>query len=109
MSMPYRRLGRSGLKVSLLSLGSWITFGPQLNDDLAKRCVESAYEGGVNYFDNAEAYGGGESEQIMGRALRSLGWKRHEYVVSSKFFWGIHNAPNMRSTLNRKYLMQAID
>ena len=109
MSMPYRRLGRSGLKVSLLSLGSWVTFGPQLDGDLAVRCLEAAHEGGVNFFDNAESYASGESEAIMGRAFKLLGWARHEYVVSSKFFWGIHDAPNMRATLNRKYLMQAID
>jgi len=109
MSMPYRRLGRSGLKVSLLSFGSWVSFGSQLDDDLVVRCMEAAREGGVNFFDNAESYEDGESEAIMGRAIRTLGWARHEYVVSSKFFWGIHDAPNMRHTLNRKYLMQAVD
>jgi aryl-alcohol dehydrogenase-like predicted oxidoreductase len=109
MSMPYRRLGRSGLKVSLLSFGSWVSFGNQLNDDLAVRCLDAAREGGVNFFDNAESYAGGESEAIMGRAIRTLGWARHEYVISSKFFWGIHDATNMRDTLNRKYLMQAVD
>ncbi|MGA3217303.1 MAG: aldo/keto reductase [Acidimicrobiales bacterium] len=107
--MPYRRLGRSGLKVSLLSFGSWVSFGNQLNDELAVRCLDAAREGGVNFFDNAESYAGGESEAIMGRAIKTLGWQRHEYVVSSKFFWGIHDAPNMRNTLNRKYLMQAVD
>ena len=109
MTMPYRRLGRSGLKVSLLSLGSWVTFGPQLDDDLAVRCLEAAREGGVNFFDNAESYAGGQSEAIMGRAFKKLGWERYEYVVSSKFFWGIHDVPNMTHTLNRKYLMQAVD
>jgi voltage-dependent potassium channel beta subunit len=109
MSMPYRRLGRSGLKVSLLSFGSWISFGYQLGDDLAVRCLDAAREGGVNFFDNAEVYAGGESEAIMGRAFRTLGWQRHEYVVSSKFFWGLHETPNMTHTLNRKYLMHAVD
>ncbi len=109
MSMPYRRLGRSGLKVSLLSFGSWISFGNQLDDDLAVRCLEAARAGGVNFFDNAESYAGGQSEAIMGRAFKTLGWERHEYVVSSKFFWGIHDTPNMKNTLNRKYLMQAVD
>ena len=109
MTMPYRRLGRSGLKVSLLSFGSWVTFGPQLDDDLAVRCLEAAREGGVNFFDNAESYAGGQSEAIMGRAFKKLGWERYEYVVSSKFFWGIHDVPNMTHTLNRKYLMQAVD
>ncbi len=109
MSMPYRRLGRSGLKVSLLSFGSWISFGNQLDDNLAVRCLEAARAGGVNFFDNAESYAGGQSEAIMGRAFKTLGWERHEYVVSSKFFWGIHDTPNMKNTLNRKYLMQAVD
>ena len=109
MSMPYRRLGRSGLKVSLLSFGSWISFANQLDDDLAVGCLDAAREAGVNFFDNAESYAGGQSEAVMGRAFKTLGWKRHEYVVSSKFFWGIHNVPNMTHTLNRKYLMQAVD
>ena len=109
MTMPYRRLGRTGLKVSLLSFGSWVTFGPQLGEELAVRCLAAAREGGVNFFDNAESYAGGESEAIMGRALKTLGWPRHEYLVSSKFFWGIHDTLNMRHTLNRKYLMQAVD
>ena len=109
MSMPYRRLGRSGLKVSLLSFGSWVSFGNQLDDDLAVRCLEAAREGGVNFFDNAENYAGGKSEAIMGRAFKTLGWERREYVVSSKFFWGIYDDPNMTNTLNRKYLMQAVD
>jgi voltage-dependent potassium channel beta subunit len=107
--MPYRRLGRSGLKVSLLSFGSWVSFGNQLDDDLAVRCLEAAREGGVNFFDNAENYAGGKSEAIMGRAFKTLGWERREYVVSSKFFWGIYDDPNMTNTLNRKYLMQAVD
>jgi len=109
MSMPYRRLGRSGLKVSLLSFGSWVSFGGQVGDELAVRCLETAREAGVNFFDNAESYAGGESEVIMGKAIRTLGWERHEYVISSKFFWGIHDVPNMKFTLNRKYLMQAVD
>jgi voltage-dependent potassium channel beta subunit len=90
-------------------LGSWVSFGNQLDDDLAVRCVEAAREGGVNFFDNAENYAGGKSEAIMGRAFKTLGWERREYVVSSKFFWGIYDDPNMTNTLNRKYLMQAVD
>ncbi len=107
--MTYRRLGRSGLKVSVLSFGSWVSFKAQLDDDKAMACMEAAYEGGVNFFDNAEVYAGGDSERIMGRALRKLGWPRESYLVSTKFFWGISDHPNMRNTLNRKYLMQAID
>jgi voltage-dependent potassium channel beta subunit len=107
--MEYRRLGRTGLKVSVLSFGSWVTFGPQLDENLAADCLAAAFDGGVNFFDNAESYAGGESERLMGAAIRKLGWGRHEYVVSTKLFWGLHDRPNMKNTLNRKYLMQAID
>jgi voltage-dependent potassium channel beta subunit len=109
MEMEYRRLGRSGLKVSVLSFGSWVTFKSQLDVDKAIDCMDAAYQAGVNFFDNAEAYAGGESERIMGEAIRKLGWPRHSYVVSSKFFWGLHDGPNSRNTLNRKYLTEAID
>ena len=109
MDMEYRRLGRSGLKVSVLSFGSWVTFGPQLDVGLAVDCIAAAREAGVNFFDNAEAYSGGESERIMGKAFERLGWKRNDYVVSTKVFWGLDEGPNMRNTLNRKYLLQAID
>ncbi|HVL81316.1 MAG TPA: aldo/keto reductase [Actinomycetota bacterium] len=107
--MEYRRLGRAGVKVSVLSFGSWVTFKSQLDDGLALECMQAAYEGGVNFFDNAEVYAGGESERIMGRVLAKAGWPRHSYLVSTKFFWGLHDGPNTRNTLNRKYLMQAID
>jgi voltage-dependent potassium channel beta subunit len=108
--MTYRRLGRSGLQVSVLSFGSWVTFDTQLKDDMALECMQAAYDAGSNFFDNAEVYAGGESEAIMGRVIEQLGWARHTYVLSTKFFWGVHgNTPNMRNTLNRKYLMQAID
>jgi voltage-dependent potassium channel beta subunit len=110
MDMPYRRLGRSGLQVSALSLGSWVTFGPQLDGGLAAECMGAAREAGVNFFDNAESYAGGDSERIMGDAIRRLGWARHSYVVSTKLYWGIHgDVVNMKNTLNRKYLSQAID
>jgi len=110
MPMEYRRLGRSGLKVSVLSFGSWVTFGPQLDNNLAADCLAAAKEAGVNFFDNAESYAGGESERIMGAAIRQLGWERWSYVVSTKLYWGIHEGvPNMKNTLNRKYLLQAID
>ncbi|HXZ82159.1 MAG TPA: aldo/keto reductase [Acidimicrobiales bacterium] len=107
--MEYRRLGKSGLRLSVLSLGSWVTFGPQLDIGLAKACLEAARTRGVNFFDNAEQYAGGESERIMGRALAELGWPRYSYVVSTKLFWGIHEDVNTQNTLNRKYLLQAID
>jgi voltage-dependent potassium channel beta subunit len=110
MNMPYRRLGSSGLQVSVLSLGSWVTFGPQLDGGLAAECMDAARQAGVNFFDNAESYAGGESERIMGDAIRRLGWPRHSYVVSTKLYWGIHgDVVNMKNTLNRKYLSQAID
>ena len=109
-AMPYNRLGRSGLKVSALSFGSWVTFGTQVDTTLAKECLTAARDAGVNFFDNAEAYAGGQSEQIMGDAIAELGWERHSYVISTKIFWGIHkDTVNMANTLNRKYLMQAID
>src|SRR4051812_17635942 len=107
--MQYRRLGRSGLKVSVLSFGSGGTFGTQVDTGLAKDCLSAARDAGVNFFDNAESYGGGESERIMGRALAELGWARESYVVSTKVFWGLSDTVNMRNTLNRKYLLQAID
>ncbi len=107
--MIYRRLGRSGLKVSVLSFGSWVSFGPQLDIDRAAACMTEAREHGVNFFDNAEAYAGGESERIMGEVIRTLGWERHSYVISSKFFWGLHDGVNSTNTLNRKYLLEAID
>jgi voltage-dependent potassium channel beta subunit len=109
MSMPYRRLGHSGLQVSALSFGSWVTFGTQVDTGLARECLGTAFEAGVNFFDNAEAYAGGESERIMGQAIAELGWDRQSYVVSTKLFWGLRDEVNMRNTLNRKYLMQAID
>ena len=105
--MEYRRLGRSGLQVSVLSFGSWVSFGAQLDTDAALGCLDVAYQGGMNFFDNAEAYAGGDSERIMGEAIRQLGWPRHSYVISTKLFWGIHGGVNMSNTLNRKYLLQA--
>jgi voltage-dependent potassium channel beta subunit len=110
--MEYRRLGRSGLQVSVLSFGSWVTFGNANQIESAQQaaeCLAAAKEAGVNFFDNAEAYAGGRSETVMGEAFRQLGWARHEYVVSTKLFWGLHEMVNMRNTLNRKYLMQGID
>jgi voltage-dependent potassium channel beta subunit len=107
--MNYRRLGASGLKVSELSFGSWVTYGNQMDAGLARECMAAARDAGVNFFDNAEVYARGQSEVIMGDAFAKLGWRRSSYIVSTKFFWGIHDGPNEKSTLNRKYLMQAID
>ncbi|MEM9695062.1 MAG: aldo/keto reductase [Myxococcota bacterium] len=109
--MEYRRLGTSGLKVSVLSLGSWVTFGRQVSDvdGQAEACMQAAYERGCNFFDNAEVYAKGESERIMGRVLKKVKWPRERYVISTKFFWGLDDGPNLKNTLNRKYLTQAID
>jgi voltage-dependent potassium channel beta subunit len=110
--MRYRRLGRAGLQVSELSLGSWITYANQVNADAAVEMMAAAFDAGVNFFDNAEAYAGGRSEVVMGEALRRLGWPRLNYIVSTKFYWGLAgegNTVNRKNTLNRKYLMQAID
>ena len=107
--MNYRRLGRSGLKVSELSFGSWVTYGNQLDSKAAMECMAAAWDRGVNFFDNAQVYAAGKSEEIMGDALAKLGWPRLKYVVSTKFFWGISDGPNEKSTLNRKYLLDAID
>jgi voltage-dependent potassium channel beta subunit len=106
--MEYRRLGSSGLKVSALSLGSWVTFSNQLDPGLAADCMSAAFDGGVNFFDNAEVYARGESERVMGAALSRLGWAREDFAVSTKFFSGIHEGVNTTETLNRKYLLQAI-
>ena len=108
-TMRYRRLGASGLKVSELSFGSWVTYGNQMGSELARECMAAAHDAGVNFFDNAEVYAKGQSETLMGDALRKLGWRRSSYVVSTKFFWGLSDGPNEKNTLNRKYLMQAID
>jgi aryl-alcohol dehydrogenase-like predicted oxidoreductase len=108
-NMEYRRLGRSGIKVSVLSFGSWVTFDTQVAVDAAVECMQAARDAGCNFFDNAESYAGGRSEEIMGEALRQLGWPRWSYVVTTKLFWGIHDDVNMKNTLNRKYLVQAMD
>ena len=95
--------------MSELSFGSWVTYGNQMDDSLARECMAAAYDAGVNFFDNAEVYAKGESESIMGEVLKELGWRRASYIVSTKFYWGLDDGPNEKNTLNRKYLMQAID
>ena len=107
--MTYRRLGRSGLKVSTLSYGSWVTFGEQQGSAAVRDSMQAAWDGGCNFFDNAEVYAGGRSETLMGEALQQLGWDRETYVISTKFYWGIVDNVNTKFTLNRKYLTQAID
>jgi voltage-dependent potassium channel beta subunit len=110
--MQYRRLGRSGLQVSELSFGSWVTYANQIDVASAREVMAAAFDAGVNFFDNAESYASGQSETVMGDALRQLKWPRLNYVVSTKFYWGLDRVAgpvNGRETLNRKYLMQAID
>ncbi len=110
--MQYRRLGHSGLQVSQLSLGSWVTYHNQVDTGAAREMLAAAMDAGVNFFDNAEVYAGGKSETVMGEAFKALKWPRLNYIVSTKFFWGIDReglAINRRDTLNRKYLSQAID
>ena len=110
--MQYRRLGSSGLRLSTLSLGSWVTYHNQVDQKAAVEMMAAAYDAGVNFFDNAEVYANGRSEEVMGAALKTLAWPRLNYVVSSKYFWGLDrqgDAVNRKDTLNRKYLMQAVD
>lgn len=110
--MQYRRLGRSGLQVSQLSLGSWVTYHNQVDVATAREMLAAAMDAGVNFFDNAEAYALGKSETVMGEAIKALKWPRLNYLVSTKFFWGLDRenpSINRKDTLNRKYLTQAID
>ena len=110
--MQYRHLGRSGLRLSELSLGSWVTYHNQVDGAAAREMLAVAMDAGVNFFDNAEAYAVGMSETVMGDAIKALKWPRLNYVVSTKFFWGLDregDSINRKNTLNRKYLMQAID
>jgi voltage-dependent potassium channel beta subunit len=107
--MNTRRLGRSGLKVSELSFGSWVTYGNQVDTRAARELMAAAFDAGVNFFDNAEIYAKGDSEVIMGKVLKELGWPRIKYVVSTKFYWGMRTCANDNNTLNRKYLLDAID
>ncbi|MFO3797973.1 MAG: aldo/keto reductase, partial [Anaerolineales bacterium] len=107
--MNYRHLGRAGIRVSELSLGSWVTFGNQADVDQATEIMAAAYDYGVNFFDNAEVYAGGRSEEIMGAALKRLGWRRGSYLVSTKFYWGLYDNVNEKNTLNRKRLIEGIN
>ena len=107
--MNYRHLGKTGIRVSELSIGSWVTFKNQVDVDAAVAIMAAAYEHGVNFFDNAEVYAGGKSEEVMGAALKKLGWRRGSYLVSTKFYWGLHDNINEKNTLNRKRLIEGIN
>lgn len=107
--MEYRKMGNTGLRLSVLSYGSWVTFSRQVDDGASERLMGLAYDNGVNFFDNAEVYEGGRSEEIMGRTLRKMGWDRTSYCVSSKAFFGLYGKENKPTQhgLSRKHLMEA--
>jgi voltage-dependent potassium channel beta subunit len=107
--MEYRHLGKAGIRVSELSFGSWVTFHTQADVNAAVEMMSAAYDAGVNFFDNAEAYAGGKSEEVMGAALKQLSWRRGSYLVSTKFYWGLHDSVNEHHTLNRKRLIEGIN
>jgi voltage-dependent potassium channel beta subunit len=102
--MEYRRLGKSGLKVSALSLGAWVTYGGQVGEEVAHSCMAAAYDAGVNFFDNAEGYAGGEAETVMGNVFKQQGWARESFVVSTKIFWG-GSGPN-DTGLSHKHVIE---
>ncbi len=102
--MEYRRLGRAGLRVSALSLGAWVTFGGQVGEETAYQCMKAAYEAGVNFFDNAEAYEDGNAEIVMGKVIKKTGWKRSDLVLSTKIFWGGDGVNN--SGLSYKHIVE---
>jgi voltage-dependent potassium channel beta subunit len=105
--MEYRSLGRSGLKISALSYGAWITFGDQVGEDVAAACLKTAYDAGVNFFDNAEAYAGGRAEIMMGDIIKRTGWRRSDLVISTKIFWGGRGV-NDRG-LSRKHILEGTE
>lgn len=105
--MEYRRLGKSGLKVSELSFGSWVTFGNQIGDSTSEELMKMAYDEGVNFFDNAEAYAGGKSEIVMGEILAKMKWSRDSFCVSSKVFFGAGGQLPTQKGLNRKHILEA--
>ena len=107
--MQYRKLGNTGIQISALSLGSWITFGKQIEDNISEKLMSVAYDAGINFFDNAEIYARGQSEIVMGKALKNLNWPRSSYMVSSKVFFGYEtDKPNQRG-LSRKHVMEGCD
>ena len=107
--MEYRRLGKSGLQVSALSLGSWLTFGKQIGDNTAEDLMKLAYDKGVNFFDNAETYANGKSEIVMGEILKKMGWERSSFIVSSKAFFGDGGKKPNQLGLSRKHLVEACE
>ena len=102
--MDYRYLGASGLQVSALSLGAWVTYGGQVGEEVAEQCMRAAYDAGVNFFDNAEGYADGNAEIVMGNVIKRAGWKRSDLIISTKIFWG-GRGPNDRG-LSRKHVIE---
>ena len=107
--MEYRHLGKAGIRVSELSFGSWVTFHNQADVKAAVDMMAAAYDAGVNFFDNAEAYARGKSEEVMGNAIKELKWRRGSYLISTKIYWGLHDNINESHTLNRKRLIEGIN
>lgn len=105
--MNYRRMGKAGLKLSELSLGSWVTYGEQVGEGVAEGCMKAAYDAGVNFFDNAEGYAGGKAETVMGNVLKRMGWRRESYVLSTKIFWG-GDGPN-DTGLSYKHVVEGVN
>jgi aryl-alcohol dehydrogenase-like predicted oxidoreductase len=107
MNMEYRHLGTSGLKISALSFGAWVTFGNQIGDPVARKLLHTAYDAGINFFDNAEGYAAGQAEVVMGDILRKSGWRRSSYLVSSKVFFGAAGHQPNETGLSRKHVTEA--
>lgn len=107
--MEYRKLGKTGLPVSALSLGSWVTFGNQIEDSMAEKLMDCAYHNGINFFDNAEAYARGKSEKVMGKIFKKMKWDRDSYLVSSKVFFGSKKESPLQKGLHRKHVMEACE
>lgn len=105
--MEYNNLGKSGLQISRLSLGSWLTFGKQIDNNIAENLMQLAYDNGVNFFDNAEIYARGQSEIVMGKCLKKFNWSRDTYIVSSKVFFGSGGQLPTQKGLNRKHIFEA--
>lgn len=105
--MIYRNLGRSGLQISALSFGAWVTFGKQIGDPVAKKLLHTAYDAGINFFDNAEVYAAGRAEIVMGAILKKSGWRRSSYIVSSKAYFGCEDEKPNQTGLSRKHLFEA--
>ncbi|MHB0989446.1 MAG: potassium channel beta subunit family protein [Bellilinea sp.] len=105
--MKYRHLGKAGIKLSALSLGAWVTYGGQVGQEVAEKCMAAAYDAGVNFFDNAEAYADGNAEIVMGNVIRKLAWRREDLVISTKIFWG-GKGPNDRG-LSHKHIIEGVN